>query len=111
MNTEPEKVPSFKAFDYRIRTNKNAERKMLADAFRCLSSFEHIENYRYIGFGSITFADFVLFHKVLNISDMISIEAKADYKSRFNFNKPYRCIRMEYGESNIVLPKLVACQA
>lgn len=106
MSVHPEKVPSFKAFDYRIRTNKNAERKMLADAFRCLSSFEAIESYRYIGFGSITFADFVLLHKYLNISNMISIEAKEDYKPRFNFNKPYKCINMEYGLSNDVLPKL-----
>ncbi len=106
MNSNPEKVPSFKSFDYRIRTNKNAERKMLSDAFRCLSGFDSIDKYRYIGFGSITFSDFVLFHKMLNISDMISIEAKEDYKSRFNFNKPYKCINIEYGLSNNVLPKL-----
>jgi hypothetical protein len=42
----------------------------------------------------------------LNISDMISIEAKQEYKPRFNFNKPYKCINMEYGLSTDILPKL-----
>jgi len=106
MSQDIEKLPSFKVFDYRIRTNKNTERKMLADAFRRVSGFESVEKYRYIGFGSVTFTDFVLFHKSLNITDMISIESKEEYETRFDFNKPYDCIKMKYGNSNDVLPEL-----
>lgn len=106
MSQDTEKLPSFKAFDYRIRTNKSTERKMLSDALRRLSAFEPVEKYRYIGFGSVTFTDFVLFHKSLNITDMISIEAKREYEARFDFNKPYDCIKMRYGNSNDVLPEL-----
>lgn len=50
--------PSFLAVDYRIRTNKSTERRMLADAFRRLSTFGQLEDYRYVGFGSTTFVDF-----------------------------------------------------
>jgi hypothetical protein len=104
--TEQKKFPSFRAFDYRIRPNKSTERKMLSDVFRKLSFFEPVENYRYIGFGSTTFADFVLFHKTLNTKEMISIERRVDYRARFEFNKPFSCIQIQYGESNDILPKL-----
>jgi len=106
MNQEIEKIPSFRKFDYRVRPNKSTERKMLSDAFRRLSYFEPVEKYRYIGFGSTTFTDFVLFHKSLNISDMVSIESRVDYEARFEFNRPFECIKMKYGKSNKVLPVL-----
>lgn len=101
-----DKQPSFRLFDYRLRPNKSTERKMLAETFRQLSLFEPIENYRYVGFGSTTFSDFILFHKTLNIKNMISIEDRTDYESRFEFNKPFDCIQMKYGNSNKVLPEL-----
>lgn len=93
-------------FDYRIRPNKATERRMLAETFRHLSSFKPIEDYRYIGFGSTTFTDFILFHKELNICDMVSIEKNRDLRKRFDFNRPFHCVRIEYGNSNQVLPRL-----
>lgn len=98
--------PSFREFDYRLRPAKRVERKMLCEAFRRLSFFEPVENYRYIGFGSTTFTDFILIHKTLAITDMISIEKRRDYEARFEFNRPYNCIKMKYGKSNDVLPQL-----
>ena len=98
--------PSFRMFDYRVRPAKSAERKMLSEAFGRLSFFEPVENYRYIGFGSTTFTDFTLLHKTLNIKKMISIEKRKDYEARFEFNKPFHCIEIEYGDSGEVLPKL-----
>ena len=47
---------------------------MLRDAFRRLHPFDRIENYRYIGFGSIYFSDFHLFHRSFGMEDMLSIE-------------------------------------
>ena len=108
MGNQPsfQEQPSFQQFDYRIRPNKSTERRMFNEAFRRLSSFEAVENYRYIGFGSTTFTDFILFHRALNICDMISIEKREDYRARFDFNQPFNCVRVEYGDSNAVLPKL-----
>jgi hypothetical protein len=37
---------------------------------------------------------------------MISIEKREEYKERFEFNKPYSCIEMKYGDSNDILPEL-----
>jgi len=103
---KPESLPSFRAFDYRVRTNKSAERRMLGEAFRRLAFIYPVESYRYIGFGSTTFADFVLFHKTLNIKEMISIEKREEYRERFEFNRPFSCIDMKYGDSNNILPEL-----
>ncbi len=101
-----EQIPSFKQFDYRVRMNKGTERRMLVELFRRLVFFESIANYRYIGFGATTFADFILFHKELNIGDMISIEKYTEYEKRCDFNKPYDCIKIRCGESNDILPEL-----
>lgn len=87
-----------KNIDYRIRTAKYIERRMFLDLFTKLNAFDNIENYRYIGFGSIYFTDFILFHKYLNITDMVSIEKKAIQKERYLFNKPYSFIKVLFGE-------------
>ena len=99
-------TPSYRKINYRVRPAKSIQRKMLCDAFLRLSFFEPVENYRYIGFGSTTFVDFILFHKILGIKDMISIEKSDEDKARFEFNNPFHCIRIEYGNSNKVLPSL-----
>ncbi|MGX2028899.1 O-methyltransferase [Methylocaldum gracile] len=100
--------PSFKKIDYRLRPAKSVERKMLCEAFRRLSEFGRIDSYQYIGFGSIYFTDFSLFHRALGISEMISIE-KYDQellKRRFDFNKPFEHIKVLFGNSTSVLPTL-----
>jgi hypothetical protein len=79
---------------------------MLCDLFRRLEPFGRIHTYRYIGFGSIYFADFLLFHQALGISDMISIEKDEQNGPRFSFNKPFRCVELKLGHSNSVLPQL-----
>ena len=101
-----ENVMSFQKFDYRVRLNKSAERRMFIEIFRRLSFFEQLEYYKYIGFGSTTFTDFILFHKALNINDMVSIEKRREYENRFNFNIPFDCVKIKYGESNEVLPQI-----
>jgi len=106
MMDAPEDVPSFKKFDYRVRLNKGTERKMMVEVFRRLAFFELVENYRYIGFGATTFADFILFHKELNITDMISIEKYSEYEKRCRFNQPFDCITIYPDDSNNVLPKI-----
>ena len=79
---------------------------MLADVLRKLSAFGRLRNYRYIGFGAYYFVDFELFHKALGITDMISIEKDSSNKARYEFNRPFKYIKMRYEKSNAVLPTL-----
>jgi hypothetical protein len=79
---------------------------MLCEALRRLARIAKLETYRYIGFGSTFFSDFTLFHKSLRITDNISMEHDTQNRDRFEFNKPYNCIKIEYGESSAILPGL-----
>jgi len=97
---------SYRSVNYSIRLGKAIERKMLCDAFRRLYPFGKIETYRYIGFGSIYFSDFSLFHRALGVDNMLSIEKDAYAKASFEFNKPYRCVQIDYRPASHVLPGL-----
>ena len=99
-------MKSYEKINYSIRPAKCIERKMLCEAFRRLSVFGKVESYKYVGFGSTYFSDFSLFHRSLNINNMISIEKDENNKERFEFNRPFRCIKMEYGSSNQVLENI-----
>jgi hypothetical protein len=98
-------MASFEEINYSIRPNKNVERKLIFEALQELKPSFYIEKYRYVGLGSVWFVDFVLAHKLLFIEDLISIE-KPKYEKRVNFNKPFRCIRVEPGDTTQVLPEL-----
>lgn len=99
---------SYKKIDYRLRPAKSIERKMLAESFRRLSEFGRVDLYRYVGFGSLYFSDFVLFHKLLGFRQMLSIEATQDpfTQARFEYNRPYNSVEMKFGDSGSVLPSL-----
>lgn len=91
--------------NYEIRPCKFAERKML------LASFSRIINrigkpYQYIGFGGLSFTDFKLFHKELNVDTMYSIEGGEYSKERILCNKPFSYIRILQGMSTAMLPKI-----
>ncbi|MEE4071685.1 O-methyltransferase [Pseudomonas viridiflava] len=96
---------SFRKIDYSLRPAKYAERKMLVDVFRRLTPFQPVEDYNYVGFGSVWFSDFVLFHKILGIKNMVSIEKSEAARARFEENRPFQ-IRMEFSTSSEALPKL-----
>ncbi len=97
---------SYEKINYSLRPAKHIERKMMVEAFRRLNEFGSIESYRYIGFGSIYFSDFALFHKALGITNMLSIEREISNEERFKFNRPFRCIEIRFGNSNDILPTL-----
>jgi hypothetical protein len=96
---------SFRKIDYSLRPAKYAERRMLSDIFRRLSPFNRVEDYVYVGFGSVWFSDFILFHRALGVKDMISIEEAQAYKARIEENKPFR-IAVDYRNSKTALPSL-----
>jgi len=97
---------SYEKINYSLRPSKGIERKMLAEALARLSPFDKMKNYRYIGFGSTYFSDFILLHKKLGITKMISMEKESENSTRFDFNKPYSCIKMLFGLSGEILPVL-----
>lgn len=98
-------VDSFRRIDYSLRPAKHAERRMLCDVFRRLSHFQPVETYRYVGFGSVWFSDFVLFHRALGVRDMLSIEQAVQSRPRFEANKPF-AIDIDFRSSSLVLPEL-----
>lgn len=98
---------SFNKIDYRLRPSKHTERAMLIDLFKRMR-FEPIETYQYVGFGSVAFIDFRMVHKLLGITEMISIEAAAspEEQTRFEHNRPYEALQLHFGHSSAVLPSL-----
>jgi hypothetical protein len=99
---------SFEKLNYSIRPNKNVERKLIVKLLATIGASGEfdIKDYRYIGLGSIWFTDFSLFHRVLGIDDMISIEKEASREQRLRFNKPFECIKLilrEYSEAFVDL--------
>lgn len=98
--------PSYRKINYALRPAKNIERKMMAEVLGCLERFQPLQSYQYIGFGSIFFADYRLFHRLLGMNRMISIEGNAEDEARVNFNCPYDCIEVRMGMSFNVLPHL-----
>lgn len=97
---------SYRIINYALRPEKAIERRMLCAAFERLHPFQRIQNYRYVGFGSIYFSDFQLLHRELGITDMLSIEKDVSAKACFRFNRPYKCIRLKFATSSEVLPTL-----
>ena len=93
--------------NYTIRPNKTVERKVVFEILSALTSIYDFSKYKYVGFGAVWFVDFVLAHKYLFIEDMISIEKDEYIARRAEFNKPYACVRIEAGESDNILPKLL----
>ncbi len=93
-------------FSYQLRPRKNVERKMLCEAFTRLNAVAALTSYRYVGMGAVEFRDFLLVHQRLGIDQMVNIEMEDDERERFKFNRPYSCIRLEWGKTTEVLHKL-----
>ena len=99
-------MPSPYSVNFSIRPNKAVERKLIFETLSGLGPRYRFSSYRYIGFGAVWFVDFLLAHRYLSISDMISIEGDEQLAKRAEFNKPYACITVEAGDSGVVLPLL-----
>ncbi|MBY6044398.1 O-methyltransferase [Phaeobacter italicus] len=98
-------MSSFRKINYSLRPAKHAERKMMGELFRRLSAFAPLEEYRYVGLGSVWFADFSLYHKALGIADMVSIERATGSRARFEANRPFN-IQMKFMPTTQALPAL-----
>lgn len=88
---------SFESINYMLRPNKNVERKLIARSLLRLDPTFSVRDYRYVGLGSMWFTDFVLMHKVVGISDLVTIEKQISRAKRVAFNKPFGCIDVVMG--------------
>lgn len=98
---------SFEAINYMLRPNKNVERKLITSTLLSIGRRFDVGRYRYVGFGSMWFTDFVLMHKILGISDMVTIESQASRRKRVEFNKPYACINVRMEEASSALGEVL----
>jgi len=100
-------VDSYEKVNYLLRLRKQIERKMIIEMMQKLSKEISINEYHYLGFGSVYFADFILFHKYLHINNMTSLEKDRKKKKRFEFNLPYKFINLEMKSSSEYLRKKI----
>lgn len=97
---------SFDNINYALRPNKVIQRHMAFDGLQMLGAELEFSKFKYIGFGSIWFADFILAHKRLGVNDMLSIEMNEVTFKRAKFNAPFRSIKVVHGHSGLVLDRL-----
>lgn len=103
-------MPSFSSVNYSLRPSKSIQRHVVFDCLSLLKTQIDLCDAHYIGLGSVWFTDFVLAHKLLGISKMISIELDDIGVERARFNAPYSMVSVKAGHSNAVLPTLLEDQ-
>jgi uncharacterized membrane protein len=92
---------------YDLRPAKQVERRMIVDALQRLQQAGFpITDYQYTGFGAIYFVDFILFHKLLGMSKLLSLERAAGLERRVKFNKPFKCVEVEMMPASAAIPNL-----
>lgn len=77
---------------YHTRPNKHIDRHLFIQSLTALHRVLSIQQYQYIGFGSIMFDDFKMLHNQLGIEKMFSLEMEELLYKRAEFNTPYNCI-------------------
>jgi len=80
---------------------------MIVDALQRLqpAGFS-ITDYQYTGFGAIYFVDFILFHKLLGMSKLLSLERMTGLSTRIEFNKPFKCVDVNMVSASSAIPNL-----
>ena len=92
--------------DYSLRPAKATVRRMIVEALGKLNPLVPVEQYRYVGMGSIFFRDFQIIHRRLGIADMITLEGDPRAETRVGFNLPLACISPMMASSHEALPKI-----
>lgn len=97
---------SFDRLNYLVRPSKQVERRLFLEAFSKLAALGYpIPEYRYVGLGSVYYADFTLFHKYLYIDRMLCVEVKP-IPRRMQFNKPFAFVQVTMGPASSVPNRL-----
>ena len=101
MRAEMSPRSSARIVSYDLRPAKQCERRMMVDAF--LAAMEAgfaVPSYRYVGMGANRFYDFIMIHKYLGITNMISLEHDDEMYVRAVFNRPYDFISVQQRSVN-----------
>lgn len=96
-------MASYNSFNYNHRPAKTVERKIFVELLKEIYGVIDVRHCTYVGFGSPFFVDFRMIHKELGITRMINIENKVEDRARFEYNKPFSCIDLKWGDSTEVL--------
>ncbi len=102
-------MPSFDVINYGLRPSKSIQRQLVFNGIHSLQALMKLDMPLYVGLGSVSFTDFSLAHRLLQIRDMVSIESKKIGYRRAKFNSPYATIKVLYGVTEKVLPELLDC--
>lgn len=97
---------TFDKLDYSVRPRKHIERILIFEALQTLEAFRPLSKYRYIGMGAMWFKDFILAHKLLRISDLISMEEEPEDAARANYNRPFSVISVVEGHTSVGLREI-----
>lgn len=97
-------MASYNIFNYNHRPAKSIERKIFVELLKEIYGVSPGKDCTYIGLGSVFFTDFKLIHKELGIENLINIEENIDDKKRFEFNRPFSCIKLKWGRTCDILP-------
>lgn len=87
---------------YDLRPSKQTERYILVELLhRLRDAGIRIDDYKYVGFGANYFYDFRLFHQLLGIRDLTSVEGSKSvaFQTRCDFNRPYDDLELYLGLS------------
>lgn len=100
-------VESFRKVFYDLRPGKQIERRLLLDAFQHLITLGFpIRSYKYVGFGSIFFYDFIMLYRYLGIADMVSLEIDSSIEQRVRYNKPFDNIEVRIESAASYIPTI-----
>lgn len=95
----PRSSANFLSYD--IRPAKQSERRIILDIIKTGGDCGlPISSYRYVGMGANRFYDFLLIHKYLGVSDMLSLEHDPKMYKRAEFNSPYSFIDVRNETTN-----------
>ena len=98
---------SSRKVPYDLRAHKQVERRMMVHVIQLLAEAGFpISTYRYVGFGAFFFVDFILFRRLLGITEMISIEHDTDHEKRVLFNLPFKDIEVIFHPSHDYLSEM-----
>src|SRR5438552_2872530 len=100
-------VGSYLEVAYDLRPAKQVERRMIIDVLQRMTAAGFpIREYQYTGLGSIYFVDFVLFHRLLGLHRLLSVEHDPRIERRVEFNRPFANVRIEIESIGAVIPTL-----
>jgi hypothetical protein len=80
---------------------------MIVDALQRLAAAGFaIADYQYTGFGAIYFVDFIMLHKLLGMSKLLSLEREKSLEKRVSFNRPFSCVDIKMVPASSEIPNL-----